>query len=98
MNINPTAGYLLAKPYIFKSTFQSVKETDGLDQKSVILEVGDEVEDNNGIARKSPCKKGDVVIHAYSNKEFEVEFTKYRFIHFSEVHGILNIKDKKDES
>ena len=92
-NITPAPGYLLAIPHINKtSTFKPVKETDGLDQLSEVLEVGDSIIDSEGIERKSFAKKGDIILHAYSNKEFEIDFTKYRFVHFTEIHGTYGSK------
>ena len=89
--IIPASGYLLAKPYIEKdSVFLPAKATDGLDQTSEILAVGESVIDSNGIERKAPCKVGDIVHHAYSNKEVEIKFDKFRYIHFTEVHGVIN--------
>lgn len=92
-NIKPSPGYLLAIRYIPKTTgivslHQSAKETDGQDQKSTVLAVGESVDDNNGVTRFSPCKKGDIIIHAASMSEFEIGTDKYRFVHFTQVHGI----------
>lgn len=90
--IEPSAGYILCQPYLPKNTtFVSGRESSGEDQKSEVLVVGNDVIDNEGNLRASPCQKGDIIIHAQTNKEFELSFTKYRFVHFSEVHGILKI-------
>lgn len=87
--ITPHPGYILCKPYIEKDkTFIAAKEQDGLDQRSEILAIGQDVLDSYGVLRKPYCKVGDVILNAYSNKEFELDFTKYRFVHFSEIHGI----------
>jgi len=88
-DITPHPGYILCKPYVeTDKPFGSVKEQDGLDQRSEILAIGQDVLDSYGVFRKPYCKVGDVILHAYSNKEFEVDFTKYRFVHFTEIHGI----------
>lgn len=92
--IKPSPGYFLATRYIEKKVFESVKETDGQDQLSEILAVGDDVVDSNGITREAPAKVGDIVYHAYSLKEFERDFTKFRYIHFSEIHGIVEVEDE----
>lgn len=96
MIIKPEKGYLLAIRFVEDSTFKSTKETDGIDQKSKVLVVGEDVMDNNGNMRTTMAKEGDIILHAYSNKEFEINFTKYRFVHFSEVHGIWEDAEVKN--
>lgn len=89
--IKPFPGYILATPYINEDeVFKSVKETDGMDQKSVVIAIGDDVLDDNGNTRTTQARLKDIIVHAYSNKEFEIEFTKYRWVHFSEIHGVIN--------
>lgn len=98
MIIKPEKGYLLAIPFVEDATFKSVKESDGVDQKSKVLVVGDSVMDDKGNMRSTTAKTGDIILHAYSNKEFEINFTKYRFVHFTEVHGIWEDAEIKNES
>lgn len=88
MTIQPSPGYIFAIPYIQKGPFKSVREVEGLDQFSEVLAVGAHVMDDNGNMRTAPCKVGDIIIHAYSNKEFEIAFNKHRMVHFTEVHGV----------
>lgn len=92
LNIKPSPGYILTQPYIEDKVFKSAKEQDGMDVLSEVLSVGDEVVDSNGVLRQAPCKVGDIVYSAYSLKEFEKDFSKYRFLHFSELHGIMEVK------
>lgn len=88
-NIKPTPGYLLCKIYLFEDTpFKTGREAAGEDKMSEVLEVGENVKDAQGILRTAPCKKGDIILSADSNKTFTIGFDAYRFIHFSEVHGI----------
>lgn len=92
-NITPAPGYILAIPYVNEDeVFKSVKETDGQDVKSIVLAISSGVIDAEGVLRTAPCRVGDIVISAYSNKEFEIAFTKYRFLHFTEIHGIYGSK------
>lgn len=88
MTIKPQPGYILTKPYVQKQkVFKSAKETIGEDQMSEVLEVGDSVQDEKGNLRTTSVKKGDIILHAYSNKTLEVDFEEYRFVHFTEVHA-----------
>lgn len=87
--VKPHPGYLFVKPYIeTDGSFISAKETVGEDQRSVVLEIGDSVTDSQGILREANCKKGDIIIHASTNKTIQLDFTEYRFVHFSEIHGL----------
>ena len=84
------SGWLITIPYVSKdSTFVSEKETAGFSQKSEIISVGGSYRDDHGNLRKSPCKKGDIVIHEYAQHEFEFGFSKYRAIKFHQVIGIF---------
>lgn len=89
-SILPSAGYVLTRNYIpkEKSVFVPIKETDGFDQKSEVIAVGDKVTDSNGVDRFPPCKVEDIIIHAASMSEFEIDMDKYRFVHFTQVHGV----------
>ncbi len=88
LTANP--GYILTSPYIKKdAVFKSDRTAAGEAIVSKVLVVGDSVIDDQGIERKAPCKVGDVIVHAYNNKDFEMDFTKYRFVHFVEIYGRL---------
>lgn len=91
--IAPSSGYILTKPHVEDKVFKSVKETDGQDQLSEVIAIGASIRDTNGDWHASPAPVGAIIYHAYSNKEFERDFTKYRFVHFTEIHGILEVKD-----
>ena len=89
LHIKPAPGYLLCEPYIEKDKpFVSAKEITGEDRKYIVLEVGDSITDSEGIERTSPCKQGDTIIGVDSNKTFEIDFTRYYFLHYTEVHGV----------
>jgi len=92
MTITPQPGYILTKPFIIKKTFKSPKENIGEDQLSEVIEVGSSVKDDKGELRTTNVKKGDKIYHSYSNKTLEIDFQDYRFVHFTEVHGIYESK------
>lgn len=88
--IAPHPGYVLARPYIENNnTLVSIKDEDGLDQKSEVLSVGDSITDSQGILREAHVKKGDIVLHAFNNSEFTIGSDRFRFIHFTQLHGVL---------
>lgn len=88
--IIPHPGYILTQPYIpADKPFMGVREEAGQDQKSLVLKVGSPVIDSNNITRSAGVSMGDIIIHAQTNKDFELDFTLYRFVHFTEVHGVL---------
>lgn len=87
--IIPSPGYILCEKYVENKIFVSAKESAGEDQKSKVIEVGLPALDDNGHKHESPCKIGDIIIHADSNKTFTYDNILYRMVHFTEVHGIL---------
>lgn len=94
-DIIPTPGYILCQPYLPKNvTFVSGKEASGEDHKYEVLAVGESITDSEGILRKAPCKVGDIIIGIDSNSVVEVEFMKYIFLHFTQVHGIWKTTKK----
>lgn len=91
--IKPAPGYILTKPYeIPNKVFKNLKETAGEDQISEVIGVGEEVMDDQGNTRSTYVKKGDKIIHAYTNKTFSRLDEEYRFVHFTEVHGTYESK------
>jgi co-chaperonin GroES (HSP10) len=95
IKIHPAPGYILAQPYIQKdSLFQSVKEVSGESQKSEVLAIGEDLVDDNGNIRKPNCKIGDRIIHCYLSEDFNVGTEKFRFVHFSNIRGIMEVKDE----
>ena len=89
MNILPHKGYILCKRFVQpQSIYKSLGESVGEDQKSEVIAVGEDILDSNNILRTPDCKVGDIIIHADSNKTFEIDHEMYRFVHFSEIHGI----------
>jgi len=94
--ITALPGYILVKPYVNdKDTFSSVRKAVGEALISEVLAVGDSVVDDNGTLRTCPVSVGDVIVHAYNAKDFEIKFKKRRFVHFTEIYGKVNVK--KDE-
>lgn len=89
--ISPTPGYILTEPFIDETSKFPSREPQGEDQKSHVIAVGDNITDSEGVLRVPPCKVGDIIIHANSNKTFTINYDEFRFVHFVEVHGILNI-------
>lgn len=90
--LTPAPGYILCQAYTDKdATFTPQKEEQGADQKSIVLAVGPDITDQGGILRTAPCKVGDIILHASTNKDFDHNFVAYRFAHFVEVHGVLNV-------
>lgn len=93
-SIKPLDGYVLCVPYTSEgSPFKPVKEQDGLDQLSEVIAVSEQVLDQNNVIRKCPVKIGDIIHHAYSNSEFEIDFTKYRYVFYSQIHGVMDAKE-----
>lgn len=86
---DPQPGFIILKPYIEKKqTFVSGKETAGDAQQSEVIAVGKEYIDDNGNKRTTNVKKGNVILHFYTQHTYEVGFDKYRAVHFSQVIGI----------
>ncbi len=94
-HITPTAGYILTTPYEPDTTFESVRVRPGEALISEILAIGDSVMDDRGNIRTTPYKVGDIIVHAFNNKDFELGFTKYRYCHFTEVYGQVQKKEDK---
>lgn len=65
---------------------------------SEVLAMGPDVTDTHGIERYPHCKAGDIIVSADSNKTIEVQTHKLRFVHFSEIHGILTLEKKAETS
>jgi chaperonin GroES len=93
--IKPTAGYLLLQPLgaqektaagIYLPESASEKP-----QKGKVLSVGaDEVTDS-GKTKKSPAKKGDIVIYKkWGGSEVTVDGEEYLFAKFEDVLAIVN--------
>ena len=89
-SIQPLPGWVITKPYINpKSTFVSAKETQGDAQRSVVLAVGDNYEDEYGNVKVSHVKVGDIILHFYAQHTFEKDFDQYRAVHFNNIIGIV---------
>lgn len=88
MNIKPLEGYILTIPHVRKLLGTDIKEPSGEDQMSKVIAVGSDTTDEQGTVRTTPVKKGDIIVHRESNKDFTLENQLYRFVHFTEVHGI----------
>lgn len=86
-HITPDPGYIFCKPYIPPVLFHSEKETEGEDKLSEVISVGKSVKDSQGVLRETGAKKGDIIIHADTNKTITLEHQQYRFVHFSESHA-----------
>jgi len=85
----PTSGQIICKPYIDENqTFKSVKEEAGYAQKSEVVAIGSSYVDDHGNIREPMCKKGDIILHKYAQDDYELDFEKYRVIHFSMLLGV----------
>lgn len=90
LSIIPTSGYLLCEAFIEKDKpFRAAKLASGEDHQYKVLAVGADVIDTEGITRKSPAKVGDIVIGIDSSSTFELDFTRYYFLHFTQCHGVF---------
>jgi chaperonin GroES len=94
VELQPTAGYVLVEP------FEATQKTDSgiylpdtaepdKPQKGHVLAVGpDEVLDS-GKTRKSPVKKGDVVIYKkWGGSEVKIDAKEYLFAKFEDILAI----------
>lgn len=93
MNINPTAGWILTKEYTPKKTFTSPQQAIGDAQKSEIIAIGEQYTDDYGNLHTpdNDWKVGTIIIHGDNNNDFELDFDRYRFVHFSRVMGLLEL-------
>lgn len=89
MQMLPEPGFLLTRPYDPKGFFKPTKDAQGEALISVVERVGEDVMDSEGILRTTPVTKGDIIIHAFNAKDFEWNMKRYRFVHFTEVYGIM---------
>lgn len=85
--LSPFPGYILCQMFVPKGPFESALESEGEDQLSTVLAVGEPSLDDQGEERFTDAKVGDIIAHAASNKTIKVKHTDYRFVHFTEVHG-----------
>jgi len=93
LKLKPTAGYLLIEPLE-----KEVKTASGIylpdnagerPQKGKVLAVGANETTDSGKVRKSPVKKGDVVIYKkWGGNEVKIGSTEYLFVKFEDVLAI----------
>lgn len=96
IKITPAPGYLLLKPEsVEKKTQSGIYLPDSAQgekpQKGEVIAVGDDEILDSSIKRKSPVKKGDVVLYKkWGGNEVKLDNIEYVFIKFEDVLGIIN--------
>ncbi len=93
LNLKPTAGYLLIEPLEKEAkTASGIYLPDSAGekpQKGKVLAVGADEVMESGKARKSPVKKGDVVIYKkWGGNEVKIEGREYLFSKFEDILAI----------
>lgn len=94
INLEPTAGYLLIEPA------EATRKTDSgiylpetseeKPQKGTVLAVGADEMTDSGKLRKSPAKKGDVVIYKkWGGNEVKIDGKEYLFVKFEDILAIV---------
>jgi len=93
LKLTPTSGYLLVEPLE-----KEVKTASGIylpdsagekPQKGKVLGVGQPELTDSGKVRKSPVKKGDIVIYKkWGGNEVKIEGKEYLFVKFEDVLAI----------
>jgi chaperonin GroES len=93
VNLKPTAGYLLIEPLE-----KEVKTASGIylpdsagekPQKGKVLATGDNEVTDSGRVRKSPVKKGDIVIYKkWGGNEVKIDTKEYLLVKFEDVLAI----------
>ena len=95
INLKPTAGYVLIEPA------EATRKTDSgiylpetseeKPQKGTVLAVGEPEMIDSGKLRKSPAKKGDVVIYKkWGGNEVKIDGKEYLFVKFEDILAIVN--------
>lgn len=91
--LQPASGYLLVEPEEAQArTASGIYLPDSADekpQKGKVLAVGDTEVTEHGATRKSPVKKGDVVIYKkWGGNEVKVDNKEYLFVKFEDVLAV----------
>lgn len=91
--LQPTAGYLLIEPLEASAkTDSGIYLPDSHEekpQKGKILSVGSDEITDSGTVRKSPAKKGDVVIYKkWGGSEVKIDGKEYLFSKFEDILAI----------
>lgn len=94
INLDPTAGYLLIEPAeVTKKTESGIylpETSEEKPQKGTVLAVGDDELTDSGKLRKSPAKKGDVVIYKkWGGNEVKIDGKEYLFVKFEDILAIV---------
>ena len=91
--LHPAAGYLLIEPEAAQvRTASGIYLPDTADekpQKGKVLAVGDDEVTEHGAKRKSPVKKGDVIIYKkWGGNDVKISGIEYLFVKFEDVLAI----------
>lgn len=90
----PTSGYILIEPVeATKKTESGIylpESSDEKPQKGKVLAVGSDEVLDNGKLRKSPVKKGDLVIYKkWGGSEVKIDGKEYLFSKFEDILAIV---------
>lgn len=95
LNIKPTPGYLLLEPLekegktsagIYLPESASEKP-----QKGRVIAVSDDEVTDSGAKRKSPAKKGDIVIYKkWGASEVKIDGLEYLFAKFDDILAVVD--------
>lgn len=94
INLKPTAGYLLIKPFEAQTkTDSGIYLPDSAStekpQKGKILAVGADEVTEHGVKRSTPCKVGDIVIYKkWGGNEVKIGNIEYLFVKFEDVLAV----------
>lgn len=94
INLKPTAGYVLIEPA------EATRKTDSgiylpetseeKPQKGIVLAVGESEMTDSGKLRKSPVKKGDVIIYKkWGGNDVKIDGKEYLFVKFEDILAIV---------
>lgn len=95
-SLKPTAGYVIIEPAgAEKKTASGIylpESSDEKPQKGVIIAVGaDEITDSG--TKKSPVKKGDIVIYKkWGGSEVKIDGKEYLFAKFEDILAVVTAK------
>ena len=95
LNLQPTAGYVLIEPSEATTKTDSgiyLPETSGeKPQQGKILAVGPDEVTESGTKKKSPVKKGDIVIYKkWGGNEVKIDSKEYLFAKFEDILAVIN--------
>lgn len=93
LKLKPTAGYVIIEPVEAETkTSSGIYLPDTASekpQKGKVLAVGDDDITDSGIKKKSPAKKGDIVIYKkWGGNEVKIGNIEYLFVKFEDILAV----------